>query len=167
MIGILRAITDSFDLRLLRKVLIGFCVVMFTLITLDQVFLALRPRFVSRYDSSSELPFSSQKMELEPLQVFQDAVERRNLFNVAAKPEGMAVKRSSILDLAKDYRLKGVAFFDVPEAIVEDARTGSTVFVKEGEKVAELTVKEIKEESLVFSYGDEEQELKIQGGDGP
>ena len=65
------------------------------------------------------------------------------------------------MELVKDYRLKGVMIMGEPEAIVEDARTQKSVFVKAGEKLGDLTVKEIKEGQIVLSLAGGEVKLEM------
>ena len=50
---------------------------------------------------------------------------------------------------------------DEPEAIVEDAKTQKSLFVKIGDPLGDLVVKEIKEGYIVLSYVGEEIRLEI------
>ena len=72
------------------------------------------------------------------------------------------VTKSSIAELSKDYRLKGVVIVDEPEAIIEDARTQKSQFVKVGDSVGEMKVKEVREGAAVLSYYGEEKEMRIE-----
>lgn len=154
------------DLRVLKRFLIALLAVVSVVVTIDQVSLVMRLKRVHEAGSTVVLQdrVAQRKKDLEPLEVFQEALLKRNLFDVTEAHSGAAERKSSIAELAKDYRLKGVALFTAPEGILEDARTGSTVFVRKGEKLGELTVKEIKQDSLILSYEGQDHEIKIQGG---
>lgn len=65
-------------------------------------------------------------------------------------------------DLIKDYRLKGIVVFDEPQAIVEDARTRKTMFVAQGESLNGLSVKAIRQDTLVLEYLDEDIVMRIE-----
>jgi len=153
-------------LRKIKRVLIALTILAVVIILVDQMILRLNaqskssPGFTSAQQSIPAL----NQVAVDPLEVFQTAVEARNLFNVALKQEGSVLAKNSILELIKDYRLKGVAHFNNPEGIIEDARAGSTIFVKEGEKLGPITVKKIKKDSLILACDGEEAELQIQGG---
>ena len=49
-----------------------------------------------------------------------------------------------------------------PEAIIEDAKTQKTLFVKAGEPLGDLTVKEVKEGVVILASSGGEISLKIQ-----
>ncbi len=155
------------DLTILRRCLVALLAVAGMVIVIDQAYSCLCPRIVHEPVQKTVLEdlFSKKEIDMEPLQVFQEAVVKRNLFNVAATHSGEIEKKSSIAELVKDYRLKGIALFTAPEGIIEDATTGHSVFVKEGEKLGQMTVKQIKAESVVLSHDGEDAELKIQGGE--
>ncbi|GEM_PF-1898738 len=155
------------DLRILRRYLIALLAAAGVAIVIDQAYSFLRPKIVheAAQKTGMEDLFSPKTMDMEPLQVFQEAVVKRNLFNVTDTHSGAIERKSSITELVKDYRLKGIALFSAPEGIIEDATTGHSVFVKEGEKLGPVTVKQIKGESVVLSHDGEDAELKIQGGE--
>ena len=103
-------------------------------------------------------PFSKP---LESLAHYEEIFQKSALFGTYSSQGALPVLSSSIAELTKDYRLKGVMILDTPEAILEDARTQQTTFVKTGDKLGDLTVKEIREGVLVLSYYGEEKELRI------
>ena len=74
---------------------------------------------------------------------------------------GTPVLQASLTELVKDYRLKGVILMDEPEAIIEDARTQATIILKKGERLGDLSVKEIKEGLIVLTYLGEEVKMEI------
>ena len=88
--------------------------------------------------------------------------DRSALFGAAAMGTGAASLQASLAELTKDYRLQGVILTDEPEAIIQDARTQKTIFVKKGGQLGDLTVKEIKEGTAVLGYLGQEIKLEIQ-----
>ena len=48
------------------------------------------------------------------------------------------------------------------EAVLADARTNKNIFVKEGDEINGVHIKEIREGSVILSYFDEEKELQLQ-----
>lgn len=160
---------EPFNLRFLRHCLIALLAAVSAAVVIDQACFFLRPPI--SHESSGRFPpedlFSLPKIHLEPLQVFQEAIAKRNLFNAADADSRAIIPQHSLAEMVKDYRLKGVALFSVPEGIVEDAATGRTVFVKEGELLGPVTVKEIRGESVLLSRDGEEFELKMQGDEMP
>jgi len=134
-------------------------------ILVDQIGLSFSPGAALKTgaDNVSATGVLEKVSPLESLSVYQEVIGKRDLFNANRKTGEGEIRESSFLDLVKDYRLRGIALFTSPEGIIEDATTGHTVFVKEGEKLGQVTVKQIKGESIVLFYDGEEFELKIQG----
>ncbi len=102
------------------------------------------------------------KSSLEPLSSYEEAFQKSALFGLYTEAANLPVFKSSIQELTKDLRLKGIVVLDQAEAIIEDARTQKNTFLKTGDSIGELTVKEIKDGAIVLSYYGEEKELKIQ-----
>lgn len=156
----------SLDLRVLRRCLTALLAAVSAAVVMDQAHSFVRPQIGHEtVGPPPEDRFSPKEIDLEPLQAFQEAIAKGNLFNVTDADSGAIVHKSSMAELVKDYRLKGIALFNAPEGIIEDATTGRSVFVKEGEKLGQVTVKQIKGESVVLSHAGEESELKIQGAE--
>ena len=110
-------------------------------------------------------PLASQEKpakKLEPQEVYLTNFDRSALFGDAPAGIGTPVLQASLAELTKDYRLQGVLLMDDPEAIIQDARTQKTIFVKKGGQLGELTVKEIKEGLIILTYLGEEIKLEIQ-----
>jgi hypothetical protein len=105
--------------------------------------------------------FSTFDAAMKPLDSYESAFQAGGLLGIAA-PTGLTALKSSIAELAKDYRLQGVVVLDQPEAILQDARTQKTVFVKKGDRLGELTIKEIKEAAVILACYGEETVLQIQ-----
>jgi hypothetical protein len=98
----------------------------------------------------------------EPEESYLTNFDRSAVFGNASPGLSTPALQASLTELTKDYRLQGVVLTDEPEAIIQDARTQKTVFVKIGGQLGELTVKEIKEGLIVLQYLGEEIKLEIQ-----
>lgn len=83
------------------------------------------------------------------------------LFGNLEKQNPQVIK-ISLTQMLKDYRLKGIVLMDSPEAIIEDARTQKTTFVKKEQLLGEVKIKDIQEGFVIFAYGGEEQKVEIQ-----
>lgn len=160
------------DLRLLKKGLLGLSLGVLALIPVDLATLPLSARGGFAFGGKGEAPMKTgsavQEKSLfsstpsEPLSAYESSFQKSSLFGLATPEAPLPVFQSSIAELVKDLRLKGVVILDEAEAIIEDARTQKGAFVKAGEKIGELTVKEIKEGAIVLSYYGEDKEMRIE-----
>lgn len=106
------------------------------------------------------------------LQKYIEAVNKRNIFQPferkVVKTDDERLNEISGLNLvseqAKSLKLVGVSWFDSSEsasAMVENTANGVTYFLRRGEKVNEITVKDIFAESILISFQGEEMEMKL------
>ncbi|MBI4550621.1 MAG: hypothetical protein HY714_06810 [Candidatus Omnitrophica bacterium] len=157
---------ERIDLKLLRRALVALSGAACLAIIVDQVPLSLHwsgpPSPVRRSIPRDLFHLKPENWELPD--EFQGSWPKRDLFNRAGTGQGVGEVKKPLRERVRNFRLKGIALFTVPEGIVEDAATGRSVFVKEGERLGGALVTDIKEESVVLSYDGEELELKIQGG---
>lgn len=153
---------DSFiDLEFSKKVFLRLSAAALLLIPADGLWIHLR-KFPAKTVNLSQAYLETSKQAREPFASYQAVFDKNTLFGAVAANASTPVLKASIAELVKDYRLKGVILTAEPEAIVEDARTQKTVFVKVGQQVGDLTVKEIKDGMMVLSYLGEEIKLEIQ-----
>lgn len=159
-------ITESLDLENLKRILIVFSLTVVAAILADQIILSFQlKRAVS--PKSRELVkwvVPESFPPLDPLAGYSEPIERRDLFNVNLKEPVNAGRQAALPNLTRNLRLIGIALFQQPEAIVEDARTGASVFIREKEKIGEITVEKIKPDSIVVSLADESEEINIKKG---
>lgn len=91
----------------------------------------------------------------------------RNIFKPYEKEQMDKVSVASKPDIAKKlskYKLVGVAWLDLPESasvMVEDTTNGMTYFLREGEKLDDVTIKSIYTDRAVFGYENEEITIKL------
>ncbi len=152
---------NTIDLELARKILLGLSAGVLVLIPADGIWTHLR-KFPGEQMHLSNAPVQTMGKSPETLAAYQTVFEKNTLFGTVSNNSQTPALKSSIEEMTKDYRLKGVVFLGEPEAILEDAKTQKTVFVKAGQAVGDLTVKEIKEGMMVFSYLGEEIKLEVQ-----
>ena len=101
------------------------------------------------------------------LSYYLEQINARNIFKPYEKittgteiPSGQAAleKRMS------KYKIVGVAWLDTPESatvMLEDTSTRMTHFLREGEKIEDVTVKAIYTDRVVVSYANEEMVIKL------
>jgi hypothetical protein len=146
-----------FDLKILKNGLL-FSILGFLLIS-PVLLYAMNTTPVSLKNDAPAISFASSK--IQPLSVYETAIQKNSLFGNVSTSSGATVTKTNIAELIKDYRLKGVITGADPEAIIEDARTQKSMFVKKGDSLGEVQVKEIREGVVVFQSGDEEKEARI------
>lgn len=102
---------------------------------------------------------------------YLDTLTRRNIFQpyevkaAAKEADGtVASAATPINDKAKDLKLVGISWLDTPEsasAMIENTQSGVTYFLKSGEQINSVTVKEIFADSIIIRFGDEEMEMRL------
>lgn len=148
------------ELGLMRKTLMGLVLGVLIFIPLDLGFTSLGTKVT--ISKTSNPGNASSDFSLEPLSFYEEPFQKAILFGFSSPQVPLTVLRTSIAELAKDYRLKGVVILDEAEAIFEDARTQKIIFLKEGERLGELEIRDIKEGSVVLGYYGEEKEMRIE-----
>jgi type II secretory pathway component PulC len=148
------------DLKLLRKILLILVAIPLVLIPADAIRLS-RGKLLIQIPAKQAGGTVKATLPLEPVSAYQSVFEKSSLFGNLANAAAPMIK-ASILELAKDFRLKGVVIASEPEALIEDARTQKTTFVHVGQALGELSVKEIREGLVVLEYLGEETRMEIQ-----
>lgn len=98
---------------------------------------------------------------------YLDKIASRNIFKPYEKPAAGADVPAGQMALEKrmsKYKMVGIAWLDVPESasvMLEDSTTRMTHFLKEGDKIEDVTVKAIYTDRVVFSYANEEIVIKL------
>ena len=98
---------------------------------------------------------------------YAQKIGARNIFKPYEKEQLEKVSVAAKPDLAKKlskYKLVGIAWLDLPESVsvmVEDTATGMTYFLREGEKLDDVTIKTIYTDRAVFGYENEEITIKL------
>ena len=99
---------------------------------------------------------------------YLETLSKRNIFQPIEEKEESKVTEvtdtRAITEKSKDLKLVGISWLDTPEsasAMIENTTSGVIYFLKTGEKVNELVVKEIYAESVVLTFQEEELELHL------
>jgi len=106
--------------------------------------------------------FSNYAQVFSARNIFQP-FERKVIDTAANVPEEKTALQK-IEEQVKDLRLVGISWLDTPEsasAMIENTMSGTTYFLSIGDKIQNVTVKNIYADSIVVSYGGEEMEIKL------
>ncbi|HNV86002.1 MAG TPA: hypothetical protein PKL97_03435 [Candidatus Omnitrophota bacterium] len=96
--------------------------------------------------------------ELIPYENFEQKMKARNIFFFQPKASSKPAE-AGILEKVKDLALIGIVKTGNMEAILKDKKTNRTTFVRVGQRIGELEVKQIKESSIILKSKDNETEL--------
>lgn len=93
---------------------------------------------------------------------YLDTIGRRNLFQpgeVSTTSGEVEIPRAGIDGVLDNLALVGIAWGTYPEAMIRLKDGGRTYFVKEGEKVEQVLVKEIRKDRVIVEYGGKTREI--------
>lgn len=160
----------QFSVQLLNIVLIAGIVICLAVLGLEvQSGTSLLGRQVN-LTSDGAAPHRSAEVSLPKVQdiaYYAQKIGTRNIFKPYEKEQLDKVSVVTKPDLAKKlskYKLVGVAWLDLPESVsvmIEDTATGMTYFLREGEKLDDVTIKTIYTDRAVLSYENEEITIKL------
>ena len=108
---------------------------------------------------------------VKDLASYLSPLEARNIFQPLEKKTAVEEKQDvppapakKIAALTEKLKLVGVSWLDSPETasvMIEDSESGITYFVRQGEKVKDLTVKNIYTDRVVLTFEGEEITIKL------
>lgn len=121
------------------------------------------------FDLSAMGPHADDLATFKPRDIsfYAQKIGMRNIFKPYEKEQMDKVSVAAKPDLARKlskYKLVGVAWLDLPESasvMVEDTTNGMTYFLREGEKLDDVTIKSIYTDRAVFGYENEEITIKL------
>ena len=114
--------------------------------------------------------FSSQ--ELSPLKsssFYLEKARKRDIFKMVSQTvkeeeeeEAKTAQEANkgVRKMTANLNLVGISWSDDPDAMIEDAKTKRTYFLKRGDSIGEVVVSGIFKDRVVLSYNGEEVELK-------
>ena len=98
-------------------------------------------------------------------------IQKRNIFQPYEKKEtaegGETAPQSALTRIAtmtKNFKLVGISWLDSPEsasAMIEDSRTGITHFLKVGEQINNVVIKNIYQDRVVLGFENEEVTIRL------
>ncbi|NQT89788.1 MAG: hypothetical protein HQ558_00850 [Candidatus Omnitrophica bacterium] len=94
---------------------------------------------------------------------YQKLLNEKNIFvaPVKRKKQAPAPEGPSLRELAKDMKLVGVMPGDDPQAIIEDKKNGQTIFLRKGDDLEGIKIKDILNDRVVLSRGEETATLSL------
>ena len=105
--------------------------------------------------------------QYEPLASFLDVILKRNLFRPYEKKEEVVTDAPTgsekVAAKIKDLKLVGISWLNTPDSasiMVENAE-GVTIFLKKGDTISNVIVKKIFVDRVIFSYEDQEMEVRL------
>ena len=116
-----------------------------------------------------EIPKSAGSKTLSVASPMKDAsyyaglMAERDIFKMGRQEEELEESSgpsSGMLEAISHLRLVGISWSGSPDAMIEDSRIPRTYFLKKGEFIGEVKVKEIFTNKVILEYGTEEIELK-------
>ncbi len=86
-------------------------------------------------------------------------LRQRNMFSFLP-PKAEAAVITEVPTVITNFKLVGILWSDNPQAMIEDKKDQKTYFLKSGEKIKEIMIKEIFRNKVVLSNGEREWELR-------
>ncbi len=109
-------------------------------------------------DKKQQIDLKSRN--LKPSLFYSSMAKKRNLFKqLAANPVILPEVKINMNQLVKDLKLIGIVLDEKTQAIIENKKTKSVLYLSEGSAVGELKVSKISESSVTLSYGTETIDL--------
>jgi len=164
--------TDLF-IRRMRLAVRGMIMISFIFLGCMAVIL-MRPQPVMELAKTrpAVLDKQSSNTGAQPERLFAEyksMFEERDLFarpaeEVQAQPEkppAAPPPRKKYRDTLQDFKLVGIILDGTPMAVIENARTQDTLFLKVGDHIdQQLLLEEIQDGKAIFTAGDERIEMK-------
>lgn len=105
---------------------------------------------------------------LDFLAAYLQEIAQRNIFSlpeaplpaVAAGAPTASQPDAELKGLTDQLKVVGIIWSEVPQAIIEDSKSGRTYLVNRGGKVNEARVKDILKDRVILSYDGQEIELR-------
>lgn len=145
-------------------VLLLVCAIVYTVFT-----------YIHYYKTKTEIPGEveiekgGELLEDTPtppaLSHYTDVLGRRQMFKLyeapKPKPVGPPKPKITLQQLLAGYTFIGVIFGDVPQAIVEEKRTGQSFYLTAGQYLGEIKIEKIDRGRITVSYEDEMLDISI------
>jgi len=119
-------------------------------------------RIFAKTAGMEALPFQKKPITpLKELSFYEEAVSRRDIFNPPAKGYAKSALDTApkISELTKNLNLVGIYWGTYPEAMIEDTEAKKTYFLKRGDPISGLRIKNILKDRIILEYQGEEMEF--------
>ena len=104
-----------------------------------------------------------KKEETSSFDDYQKLLSDKSIFAPSAprKRQQLAAEGPSLRDLVKELRLVGIMPGEDPQVIIEDKRTGETLFLKRGEMINDIKIEIIGTGRVTLGYGEDTATLSL------
>ncbi len=133
------------------------------LVPCDVLAVYLIPTIGPHRGRDSLMSFSFTNGVFEAADSYARTVGSSNVFGATASSTNTLLLSGSIDTESENLILKGIVVFRDKNAILQDKVTQKTYIVREGNKIKDLLVKQIREDTIILSDGRNDKELKIEG----
>ena len=161
----------SLGMREINNVLLGIVVILAGLFVLN-IFSGtrlLKTKVVFKVDAQGIKFSDNLTPQVKVISNYLDNIGKRNIFQPYEKKAvqvsddtGMDAKH--IVTMAKNLKLVGISWLDSPDtasAMIEDTQSGSTYFLKVGEKINDVTIKNIYADRVILTFEGEDAVIKL------
>lgn len=153
------------------SVLNKFLVVLVVCVIVYMVLAYIKNPYKSKTEISSEVEIETSGELLEdtpassPISHYVEILGGRQMFKLyevpKPKPVGPPKPRVTLQQLLAAYTFIGVIFGDVPQAIIEEKRTGQSFYLTAGQYLGEIKIEKIERGKITVSYEDEMMDVNI------
>lgn len=101
-------------------------------------------------------------LNLPPVEEFLTSLTSRSFFQpITAElaPKKPSPDDADIAGVLDNLKLVGIAWSAVPEAMIREVKEGRTFFLKEGEKIKGVSVKQILKDRVIMEYNGQTKEF--------
>ncbi|NQT95814.1 MAG: hypothetical protein HQ572_05130 [Candidatus Omnitrophica bacterium] len=94
---------------------------------------------------------------------YQKLLNEKTIFAppVTSKRKEKVKEGPGLRELIKEIRLVGIMPGDEPQAIIEDKKSGQTLFLIKGESIGDIQIRDISSGKVVLGYGEETMALSL------
>ncbi|MFH0799988.1 MAG: hypothetical protein V2A66_07410 [Pseudomonadota bacterium] len=101
-------------------------------------------------------------LNLPPVDEFLASLARRSLFQPTAgeaAPRKPSPADADMAGVMENFKLVGIAWGAAPEAMIREVKEGRTFFLKEGQKLKGVLVKQILKDRVIMEYNGQTKEF--------
>ncbi len=163
----------SFGIKEINRFL-GAAIIILSLFWVMEVIVGVQS-LQSEYDVSADAKIKRKNMqEVAPIppakdiSLYLDTIQARNIFLPYEKKDNEYVAYSpgtrKIANKTEKFRLVGISWLDTPESasvMIEDTETELTYFLKQGDKIKDVTIKTIYADRVILIFEGEELAMKL------
>lgn len=143
------------DWKIFEKSLLVWLGIFFAFVVIEFAFSAF-----SKKSANKTIPVEIAMQKTQDWLSIHKEIEQSSFWGMESQRNG-EITPISLNEKLQNYRLKGVVFLDGAEAIIENAQTGKSSFVKEGESLEGLMIKHISLNEVIFSLNEQEGKLVL------